>query len=164
MKSLGVILWARTSCIEAYLCEHLSTHPKLQLLQSRSSSTCPDSASAHSPPQPIRVILLARNPMVEAYLLQELNALPNLSLTFTRKQESKPDAVIIDSKVLTPSERRVLQGCAEYDRLAEAAEALCLAEATIKKHLCHIYTKLGRHSLHRVLLCATEWGLIETLR
>ena len=160
MKSLGVLLWARTSSIEACLRECLSVHPRLQFLWSRSGSVCSDSESAYPPPQPIRVIPLARNPMVEAYLRQELNALPNLSLTFIGKQESQPDAVVIDGKLLTPSERRVLQACAEYDRLAEAAGALCLTEATIKKHLCHIYTKLGRHSLHRALLCATEWGLI----
>ncbi len=161
MKTVKVFVWARHPSIETRLRERLRTLSALSLIEKAGplNNLAPDNDS--DSPQPLQVILLTRDPLVEAYLRHQLRTLPDLTCTCVSCQEEHPDAVIIDSQLLTPSEQRVLQACAKYDRLSEVAAESCLTEATVKKHLCHIYTKLGRHSLHRALLCAIRWGLIE---
>lgn len=62
---------------------------------------------------------------------------------------------------LTPTERRVLATLAQHDTIEEAASALCLSPGTVRKHLEHIYCKLGVHSLHRAIVVAIRCGLIQ---
>jgi DNA-binding CsgD family transcriptional regulator len=62
---------------------------------------------------------------------------------------------------LTSQERKVLQMLCQYDRLQQVAEALFVQPDTVRKHLRHIYRKLGVHSLHRAILRALALGLIE---
>jgi len=62
---------------------------------------------------------------------------------------------------LTSQERAVLQMLCQYDRLQQVAEALFVQPDTVRKHLRHIYRKLGVHSLHRAILRALALGLIE---
>ena len=51
--------------------------------------------------------------------------------------------VIAKSFILTPSEMRVLLGIFEVGGVAETAEALGIAEGTIKTHLRHLFVKTG---------------------
>jgi DNA-binding NarL/FixJ family response regulator len=62
---------------------------------------------------------------------------------------------------LTPQERSVLEMLCRYDRVAQVADALFVQPDTVRKHLRHIYEKLGVHSLHRAIVRALELGLIE---
>ena len=62
---------------------------------------------------------------------------------------------------LTSQERAVLQMLCQYDRLQQVAEALFVQPGTVRKHLRHIYEKLGVRSLHRAIVRAVELGLIE---
>jgi DNA-binding NarL/FixJ family response regulator len=62
---------------------------------------------------------------------------------------------------LTSQERKVLQMLCQYDRVQQVAEALCVQPDTVRKHLRHIYEKLGVRSLHRAIVLAVELGLIE---
>jgi DNA-binding CsgD family transcriptional regulator len=51
--------------------------------------------------------------------------------------------VIAKSFKLTPSEMRVLLGIFEVGGVAATAEALGIAEGTIKTHLRHLFAKTG---------------------
>ncbi len=62
---------------------------------------------------------------------------------------------------LTLRERCVLEACAQYDTIEEAANALNLSQGTVRKHLEHIYFKLDVHSLHRAIVVAMRAGLIR---
>jgi DNA-binding CsgD family transcriptional regulator len=55
----------------------------------------------------------------------------------------------------------VLQMLCQYDRVQQVAEALFVQPDTVRKHLRHIYEKLGVRSLHRAIVLAVELGLIE---
>ncbi len=62
---------------------------------------------------------------------------------------------------LTSQERAVLELLCRYDHVPQVAAALCVQPDTVRKHLRHIYRKLGVHSLHRAILRALALGLIE---
>ena len=62
---------------------------------------------------------------------------------------------------LTPQERSVLAMLCCYDRVVQVADALFVQPDTVRKHLRHIYEKLGVRSLHRAIVRAVELGLIE---
>lgn len=163
MKQVGIFFWARDTSTAARLRECLRTSPAIDLVEEKcriGSYSLPDGTDC---PNALQVILLARDPFVEAYLQHQLSSSFEVSFVYISKQEDNPDAVIVDNQLLTPSEKRVLQACAKYDRLSEVANHLFLTEATVKKHLSHIYAKLGRHSLHRALLSAVQWGIIDAL-
>jgi DNA-binding NarL/FixJ family response regulator len=59
---------------------------------------------------------------------------------------------------LTSQERAVLQMLCQYDRVQQVAEALFVQPDTVRKHLRHIYEKLGVRSLHRRLCGRWNWG------
>ena len=62
---------------------------------------------------------------------------------------------------LTSQERAVLELLCRYDHVPQVAAALYVQPDTVRKHLRHIYRKLGVHSLHRAIVRAVELGLIE---
>jgi len=62
---------------------------------------------------------------------------------------------------LTSQERAVLELLCRYDYVPQVAAALFVQPDTVRKHLRHIYRKLGVHSLHRAILRALALGLIE---
>ena len=62
---------------------------------------------------------------------------------------------------LTSQERAVLELLCRYDHVPQVAAALFVQPDTVRKHLRHIYRKLGVHSLHRAILRALALGLIE---
>jgi DNA-binding NarL/FixJ family response regulator len=62
---------------------------------------------------------------------------------------------------LTSRERAVLELLCRYDHVPQVAEALFVQPDTVRKHLRHIYEKLGVRSLHRAIVRAVELGLIE---
>jgi DNA-binding CsgD family transcriptional regulator len=61
---------------------------------------------------------------------------------------------------LTPRERAVLEQLCRYDRIQQVADALFVQPDTVRKHLRHIYEKLGVHSIHRAVARAVALGLI----
>jgi DNA-binding NarL/FixJ family response regulator len=62
---------------------------------------------------------------------------------------------------LTPREQAVLESLCRHDHVPQVAAALFVQPDTVRKHLRHIYRKLGVHSLHRAIVRAVELGLIE---
>lgn len=62
---------------------------------------------------------------------------------------------------LTKQELAVLEALLNYDRIPQVAEVLSVQPDTVRKHLCHIYNKLGVHSVHRAIVRALELGLIQ---
>jgi DNA-binding NarL/FixJ family response regulator len=62
---------------------------------------------------------------------------------------------------LTSQELAVLELLCQYDHVPQVAAALFVKPDTVRKHLRHIYRKLGVHSLHRAILRALALGLIE---
>jgi DNA-binding NarL/FixJ family response regulator len=62
---------------------------------------------------------------------------------------------------LTSQERAVLELLCRYDHVPQVAAALYVQPDTVRKHLRHIYRKLGVHSLHRAIVRALALGLIE---
>lgn len=63
---------------------------------------------------------------------------------------------------LTPREREVLHLVAGGATNAEIAEALCLAEGTVKNHVSHILGKLGAQGRAEAVRLAVEWGLLTS--
>jgi len=80
----------------------------------------------------------------------------------TRRGDYPPDVegAIIQADLLTFTEKRVLRAFFRHDRVKEVAEELYIASDTVKKHLKHIYQKLGVYSSHRALVKAMELGLL----
>jgi len=62
---------------------------------------------------------------------------------------------------LTKQELAALEALLKYDRIPEVAEVLFVQPDTVRKHLCHIYKKLGVHSIHRAIVRVLELGLIQ---
>ena len=158
MKVISLTLWARNPHIAVAVRNLLRPLSAISLVPKVSTDAEPTPSVASPCPHPIKVIVLARDPLTEAFVREQLRAFPNL--TCLCKQQNNPDVVLMQHPLLTVREQRVLQACALHDHLAEVAASLYISEATVKKHLGQIYSKLGRHSLHRALLCAIQWGLM----
>jgi DNA-binding NarL/FixJ family response regulator len=158
LKVIPLTLWARNSHIEVAVRHLLRSLPAIRLVESVSTAADSIPTTPAICPNPITIIVLARNAFKEAFLREQLHTITGL--TCISKQQNNPDAVLMEHPLLTWGEQRVLRACALHDDLAEIANYLCIAEATVKKHLGRIYSRFGRHSLHRVLLCAVQWGLI----
>jgi LuxR family maltose regulon positive regulatory protein len=62
---------------------------------------------------------------------------------------------------LTKQELAVLEALLKCDRILQVAEVLFVQPDTVRKHLRHIYNKLGVHSIHRAIVRALELGLIQ---
>ncbi len=63
--------------------------------------------------------------------------------------------------VLTPTELRVLQLIATGQTTAEIAEALFVAEKTVKNHLANIYRKLGVKNRSHAVSEGYRQGLLK---
>lgn len=72
------------------------------------------------------------------------------------------DGVPSQLPCLSERECRLLAALAQCDTIAEAANQMCISSSTARKYLENIYRKLGVHSLHRALVLATRYGLIES--
>lgn len=106
------------------------------------------------------VRVLAESPLLEAYLREQIAQINGLSVTKSNSI-SECDALIVHRQILTPAEKRVLQSLMKHDTISEAADDLVISEHTIKKHLEHIYTKLEVHSLHRAIVRAIQFGVLD---
>ena len=62
---------------------------------------------------------------------------------------------------LTDREAEVLQRLARGERTSEIADALFLAEKTVKNHLSNIYAKLGVESAAQAVATAFQRGLVQ---
>lgn len=100
----------------------------------------------------------ARDPVSEAFLREQVRAGQYVQIV----ERSAPDVegAIIQADLLTFTEKRVLRAFFRHDRVKEVAEELYIASDTVKKHLKHIYQKLGVYSSHRALVKAMELGLL----
>lgn len=67
-------------------------------------------------------------------------------------------AEIMERKPLTPAERRVIGGLCEALSNKDIADALCVTEYTVKRHLGNICDKTGFSSRLEV----TVWALKKT--
>lgn len=109
--------------------------------------------------QRVKVVVRARNEVIAAFLRENLRLVKGLEVAEPEHLPSA-DAIVVDSKLLSFSELRVLQAFRKHDRITEVACALCVSRDTVKKHLQQIYAKLGVRSVHRALLRALELGLL----
>lgn len=107
----------------------------------------------------IKVTVRARDEIVGAFLREKLREI--LEIEIVEPYLPNIEACIADSDTLTPAERRVLRAFLAHDRIADVAKHLFITTETVKKHLQHIYAKLGVKSLHRAILCAIELGLLR---
>lgn len=76
------------------------------------------------------------------------------------RRATQADAEPALTERLTPREREVLGLVAEGATNAEIADALCLAEGTVKNHVSHILSKLGAQGRAHAARLAIEWGLL----
>ncbi|MGI8754511.1 MAG: response regulator [Acidimicrobiales bacterium] len=70
------------------------------------------------------------------------------------------DRVRVPHEALTPRETDVLRLVARGATNGEAAQRLCIGEATVKSHLQHVFTKLGVDDRTAAVTRAMELGLI----
>lgn len=107
----------------------------------------------------VKVIIWASDPMTEAFLREQVRTVRSLQIV--EKDATKTQGAIIQADLLTATEQRVLNTFLRYDRVKQVAEALYVSPDTVKKHLKHIYRKLGVSSLHRALVMAKDLGLLQ---
>jgi DNA-binding CsgD family transcriptional regulator len=63
---------------------------------------------------------------------------------------------------LTPTERRLLCALLHHDTIEAAAREMYISPHTARKHLEHIYRKLGVHSLHHAIALAICRGYLPS--
>lgn len=107
----------------------------------------------------LRITVWARDEATEALLREKVRALKGVTLA--PKAAPKIHGAVVDTHLLTPGEVRILQAFRQHDRIEQVAKSLRLSRNTVKKHLSMIYFKLEVHSLHRALVRAIEWGLLQ---
>ena len=107
----------------------------------------------------IKVAVYARDPLHRAYLCSAMATLPEVEVVALQHADHET-ALIVEKGILTPAETRVLEAFCWCDSVKEVADGLAMSEATVKKHLEHIYGKLGVRRLHRALIKALRLGLI----
>ncbi len=64
--------------------------------------------------------------------------------------------------VLTPREREIMEHVKQGKRNAEIAASLLIATGTVKRHLDHVYDKLGVRSRAEAIACYAEIEIAET--
>lgn len=107
----------------------------------------------------IRVAVRARDEIIGAFLREKLRDIHDIEIV--DPQMPSIEGCIVDSELLTSAEQRVLHAFLSHDRTADVAKCLYVTPDTVKKHLQHIYAKLGVKSLHRAILCAMKLGLLQ---
>jgi len=107
----------------------------------------------------IKVVVWARNPLHQAYLLEVMATIPMVEI-ISPQQADEDTAVVVEKQILTEGEKRVLRAFCHCEGVKVVAAKLGISPATVKKHLEHIYSKLGVSSLHRALITALQMGLI----
>jgi DNA-binding CsgD family transcriptional regulator len=72
-----------------------------------------------------------------------------------------PCGTTTDAGLLTPRELEIVQQVASGMRNAEVARSLGIQATTVKKHLGHIFEKLGVRSRCELIIHAFRVGLVE---
>lgn len=107
----------------------------------------------------VRVVIQARDEIIGAFLREKLRDIRDIEIV--QPQTPSIEGCVVDSELLTSAEQRVLHAFLTHDRAADVAKYLYITPDTVKKHLQHIYAKLGVKSLHRAILCAMKLGLLH---
>lgn len=107
-----------------------------------------------------KVAILTKDPLLRRYLEQQLGADPAIELVEGLNNE--PDAVVMDDRLLTATERQVLQMVADCGSIKAAATRLCRSERTIKQELAAIREKLGFRTTLQVIVWALQNGIVST--
>lgn len=107
----------------------------------------------------VKVCVYARDDFVGAYVREQLQSLHGIEVTLPLAASSEAD--LVATELLTAGERRVLEAFTRCDTVRQVARTLYLSENTVRTHLKNIHSKLRVHSLHRALMLALEWGLID---
>lgn len=107
----------------------------------------------------VKVCVYARDEFVGAYVREQLQSLQGIEVALPLG--TPIEASLIETEILTEGERRVLEAFTRCDTVRQASRMLYLSENTVRTHLKNIYNKLHVHSLHRALMLALEWGLIN---
>jgi DNA-binding NarL/FixJ family response regulator len=71
------------------------------------------------------------------------------------------DAVIVDTELLTPTEKEVLKALADYGSVEEVAAKTFRAKATVKKHLCSARKKLKAKTNIQAIAFALRYRFIH---
>lgn len=107
----------------------------------------------------ITVAVYARNDVVAGFIkAQLLKADPNIVFF---DPPAQADAVIIDEKLLTPTEKKILKAYAKFGKIEEVATAENYTYATVKRYLSRIYTKLRVKGGAQAVAFALRYQLID---
>jgi DNA-binding CsgD family transcriptional regulator len=88
-------------------------------------------------------------------------SLQPLLMTFNRLSCLATAAAPTDHRQLTDRETQVLQLVAQGFTAAETADILRISALTVRKHLEHVYEKLGEHDRVRAIRSAIRQGIIS---
>ncbi len=106
----------------------------------------------------MRVVVWARTEKDVAYIKYLLSQSKDISFCDDPMQAN---AVIVDTKLLTTTEKEVLKALADYGSVEEVAAKTFRAKATVKKHLCSARKKLKAKTNIQAVAFALCYGLIR---
>lgn len=105
-----------------------------------------------------KVMVLTKNPLLGRYLEQLLNTCPEIEVV---RPDKAPDATVVESCLLSKTERKVLETIALCGDVRTAADKLCRSESTLKRELAAIREKLGVCNTMQAVVWALWSGLIS---
>lgn len=105
-----------------------------------------------------QVQILTRDPVLASYLKEKLKSDPSLEI---REGGGAVNAVIVETSLLTPAERELLQAIADYGSVSAAAQATHRSEDTAKNHMKTIRMKLSVHSTSEALVWGFRAGILR---
>ncbi len=106
----------------------------------------------------MKVAVLARTEKDVAYIKYLLSQ--SKDITFC-DEPMQANAVIVDTEILTPTEKEVLKALADYGSVEEVAARTFRAKATVKKHLCSARKKLKAKTNIQAVAFAIRYRLIH---
>lgn len=105
-----------------------------------------------------KVMVLTKNLLLGRYLEQLLSTCPEIEVV---QAGEKPDATVVESCLLSQTERKVLETVALCGDIKTAAEKLCRSERTLKRELAAIREKLCVRNTMQAVVWALWSGLIS---
>jgi DNA-binding CsgD family transcriptional regulator len=110
--------------------------------------------------KPISVCVYARDDFTTDFIKNFLMTNPHIKIV---DNLWAADAVIAQTELLTPSEKKILQALAQHGNISKVASKNNYSPSTVKVYLSRIYRKLKVKTAPQAIAVALSLGLIRPL-